>query len=835
MKDRYDVTVTESQRATLSLYHLRPTVLDLTTELGAYTLGDKEGEAIIPATFKPCPTDACRRAKQVKHDSKGVDCGGGKPHRLAANVETVTMLGVDLDHLSSDVLLMILTDLRARGLRFWWWNTHSHCPPSDARARLLIPFAEPFTVRRAKDWSKVLWPALIRELGLEGAAAADAQCSDPCRVYYLPRKPSADSPHAAGFENGTHELDWRNYIKPEEFSRPLLTPQQPPKVDPSQPVDLEKIRARLKAIKGDSRVLWARVLSGEAPTPPPDERPPGEPSRYGAWRTLTSSIAAVADEHEPSEALLTILEPAWLTECAESPEDHTEWETIESLLEQARARADEWKADREATRAQARATMMSALAKLRVRSDGTVDTPAPEPEAAEPLEDEAPEGEDWRRQVEQDNDGNPKGSLQNLCVFLRELPEWRGHLRLNTLTKSIEVHGGPLLRPGDSPGRELRDSDAIHAAAWFALHTGSKVNEGRMWGVLIAVGEENAYNPLTDYLDACFTAWDGISRAPDWLVTYLGAIDPGGEYLAAVGTRWLVGAVMRAYEPGCKFDTMLTVEGDQGVGKSTALRVLGGQWFTDAAISMADQKAAAEIISENWIVEVAEMDGLRKGEVTAQRAFLSRTFDDFRPAYGRRRVRYPRCCVFVGTSNSDDYLTDEAGNRRHWPVSVRQVDLEALRRDRDQLWGEAVALYRSGEVTPYLDPSEVPEQVLQTQHREASDPIAESVQYWLLKQQPEKRPQYLTVRQVLVDVLEQPDASKGSAARVAAALRRIGCTKGPLLGPARVRSYEVAEHLLTAPQQVIGARGPLGVVRTPHSEGDSPPHTTPTHTGTPSK
>ena len=837
------MTVTPDSWATCDLHPMTIDVDQLTVGLSTYEIGEKIGEAIIPATFAPCPA-VCRRAKQVKHDGMGVDCGGGLLHRLSSNVTQVTMFGVDLDHLSLPLLAMTLQQLRDRGVRFWWWNTHSHSPPNDARARLLIPFAEPFPVKVPKDWSKVLWPALVRGLGLDGAAAADAQCSDPCRVYFLPRKPTAESPHAAGFENGTKELDWREFVRPEEFTR-TLTPVTPRKADPNAPVDLDQIRARLKAIKGPSKDLWARVLAGKSPTPPPELRAPGEPSRYGAWRTLTSSIASVADEHEPDEALLTILEPGWIAEVAESPEDHTEWDTIESLLSQARARADEWKADREATRQKARETMLGALARVKVRTDGvivSVDAPQvdaenvenPGEESAPGEDDETDEGPEWHRQVDRDEDGNPKQSIQNLCVFLRSLPEWKGALRYNKLAKTIEVHSGPLLRPGDLPGRELRDSDMVHAAAWFALHTGSKIQEGRMWGVLLAIGEENAYNPLTDYLDTCFERWDGRCRSPDWLQTYLGAVDPGGDYLAAVGTRWLVGAVMRAYEPGCKFDTMLTLEGAQGVGKSTALKTLGGAWFTDAAISMADQKAAAEIISENWIVEIAEMDGLRKSEVTAQRAFLSRTFDDFRPAYGRKRVRYPRCCVLVGTSNTDDYLTDEAGHRRHWPVEVTRVDLEALRRDRDQLWGEAVALYRSGEVKPYLEDSEVPQQMAATQQREASDPIGEGIQYWLLRMAPEKRPQFVTVRQILTEVLEQTDVSKGTSMAVATSLRRMGFSRGAPIGPMRIRTYAVSEKLLTAPQQTPGARGPLGVVRTPQNGVDSPPHTTPTHPPKPS-
>jgi predicted P-loop ATPase len=169
------------------------------------------------------------------------------------------------------------------------------------------------------------------------------------------------------------------------------------------------------------------------------------------------------------------------------------------------------------------------------------------------------------------------------------------------------------------------------------------------------------------------------------------------QYVEEVGLKWMVSAVARAMQPGCKADGVLILEGAQGAFKSTSAKILAGLEFFGDNLPPMHTKDAASYVRGRWIIELAELANVSKAEVEIVKSFISRTEERFRPAYGRNEVSYPRQCVFMGSTNRTDYLRDDTGNRRFWPVQVGRVNVKALEADRDQLWGEAVALYRAGE------------------------------------------------------------------------------------------------------------------------------------------
>lgn len=205
---------------------------------------------------------------------------------------------------------------------------------------------------------------------------------------------------------------------------------------------------------------------------------------------------------------------------------------------------------------------------------------------------------------------------------------------------------------------------------------------------------ENSYNSMRDYFDE--RIWDKVPRLPKLFNRYFGAEDT--ELNSAFGTKMMVAAVRRVRRPGAKYDTMVVLEGSQGSGKSTALKVLAGEEnFSDQPIIGLDAKTQGELLSGVLIFEIAELSGIRKAETTHVKAFLSRDTDRYRPAYGRRAVQAKRQTIFVGTTNDDTYLMDVTGNRRFWPVATGNINLEGLKRDRDQLWAEAAHLEAVGE------------------------------------------------------------------------------------------------------------------------------------------
>ncbi len=202
---------------------------------------------------------------------------------------------------------------------------------------------------------------------------------------------------------------------------------------------------------------------------------------------------------------------------------------------------------------------------------------------------------------------------------------------------------------------------------------------------------ERPYDPVCNYLQGL--VWDGVPRLATWLHTYLGAQQ--SELNAQIGRLSLVAAVRRATAPGTKFDQIIVLEGEEGRNKSTAIQVLAGAGnFSDQSILLLDDRAQQEAMQGVWLYEIADLAGMGRTDVERIKAFASRDTDRARPAYGRSRQDKPRRCVFFATTNDDSYLKSQTGNRRFWPVRVGHIDIPALKRDRNQLWAEAVEAER---------------------------------------------------------------------------------------------------------------------------------------------
>lgn len=207
-----------------------------------------------------------------------------------------------------------------------------------------------------------------------------------------------------------------------------------------------------------------------------------------------------------------------------------------------------------------------------------------------------------------------------------------------------------------------------------------------------AIARRSAFHPIRDYLGS--PVWDRQPRVDTWLSTYLGS--PDNAYSRGIGSRWLIAAVARVYEPGCKCDCALILVGDQGIGKSTALSTLAHPWFTDEIADLGSKDSAMQT-ARVWIIELGELDAMSRGEMSRVKAFMSRRVDRFRPPYGRRVIEEPRQSILAGSSNEETFLRDATGARRFWTIACASIDIRALERDRDQLWAEAVHRYNAGE------------------------------------------------------------------------------------------------------------------------------------------
>ena len=300
-------------------------------------------------------------------------------------------------------------------------------------------------------------------------------------------------------------------------------------------------------------------------------------------------------------------------------------------------------------------------------------------------------------------------SKTNAYLFLKHHERFAGLLCYNEFTDSVMLSRRPPWDEGDSDPapRRIRDDDFFMLAAHLE-YCDISVSKETAADAAVRVAKENAINPPKEYLSRL--EWDRKPRLDSWLTYYLGADEQPPEYLALVGSKWLMGAVSRVFEPGCKFDSVLILEGNQGLGKSMALRALstfGGQDFFLDSVGDLHSKDTLMTMQGKLIVEIAELASFRKSENEEFKAFITRQVDEYRPPYGRTVVRRPRFFVLAGSTNELDegYLTDDTGNRRYWPVKCKAIDAQAVERDAPQLWAEAVVRYRAGERT-WLAPDE---------------------------------------------------------------------------------------------------------------------------------
>ena len=332
-------------------------------------------------------------------------------------------------------------------------------------------------------------------------------------------------------------------------------------------------------------------------------------------------------------------------------------------------------------------------------------------------------------------------SLSNMVTILDGLSCWSKVFAFDELAEQIMVLRplpGSRGNPNFHNPRSLRDDDTSKVRIWLNRHLKwATVNRNDVFDAIRLAARETTISPIRHYIEELPSM--SVNEARDFLTDVLNthfSLRRYGEhpdairYSELVFRKWLISAVARALRPACKADHVLILEGAQGAGKSTAIRILCGDAYFGDSLPKLDSKDAADYVRGKWIIELAELSSVSKTEVEHVKAFITRTEEKFRPAYGRNEIAYQRRCVFIGTTNRTDYLRDETGNRRFWPIKLEAVDVAAIQKDRDKIWAAAKALYDAGEQW-WLTDAEALLAEVQQERRTAVDPLYDEVAEWL--------------------------------------------------------------------------------------------------------
>jgi hypothetical protein len=378
-------------------------------------------------------------------------------------------------------------------------------------------------------------------------------------------------------------------------------------------------------------------------------------------------------------------------------------------------------------------------------------------------------GDDFRTRWQDFETGKPGSNLLNARIAVEAM--WPEHFAYD------EMASTPVLRQPFAPDaafrpRPLRDVDVLYVQERLQQAGLKRLSNEDAHRAIDRRAHICRFHPVRDYLLGM--KWDARPRLDNLFPDYFGVART--EYAERIGGLFLVSMVARVLRPGCKADHMAIIEGQQGTLKSTACRVLAGEWFSDALPEIRHGKEASQHLRGKWLIEVSEMHAMDKAESALLKSFITRDTERYRPAYGRREVVEPRQCIFVGTTNKDTYLRDETGGRRFWPVRAREIDIESLRRDRDQLFAEAV--YRHQHDGQWWPDKEFEQKHIMPEQsaRYESDSWEENISAYLAAATK------VTIGQIARHALEITTAGRVGTAdqrRIAAALERLGWKRLP--------------------------------------------------------
>jgi predicted P-loop ATPase len=392
-------------------------------------------------------------------------------------------------------------------------------------------------------------------------------------------------------------------------------------------------------------------------------------------------------------------------------------------------------------------------------ASGGADGPRPEPE----------EPEDWRLKLQKTATGSIIPNVNNTLLIMENEPGIADRFSFNEMSRAIMI--GRAIGGARHARRMATDVDITETQRWLQIKGNLRVSKEIVAQAMESRASKSSYHPIREYLN--FLTWDGEARLEIWLSRYLGA-EPS-KYHAAIGEWFLMSMVARIFKPGCKVDHMLVLEGEQGTMKSTACRTIAGDDYFSDNLPDLETKDSSQHLRGKWLVEVAEMHAFDRSETARLKSYITRQEERYRPPHARLEVVEPRMCVFIGTTNKSNYLKDETGGRRFWPVKTGTINIEALKRDRDQLFAEAVKWVSDGYA--WWPDAEFERQHIKPQQEERYDADAweDRVRDWVNLQV-----NGFTVGDVASALGISPERiTKGDQNRIAAILENLGWKRGP--------------------------------------------------------
>lgn len=386
--------------------------------------------------------------------------------------------------------------------------------------------------------------------------------------------------------------------------------------------------------------------------------------------------------------------------------------------------------------------------------------------------DEDDDDDSWKSELQVAKNGKTLDTYDNLTLIFRNDKKLK-NIRYNQFNNIIDINGKvPWTKA--KPG--FNDTD-IAALKVYIEKTYNVYSPTKTIDALYKVAVDNGFHPVRDFLES-LPAWDNEKRVDKLLVKYFNADD--NEYTNEAMRKTLVAAIARVYKPGIKFDTVLILNGEQGIYKSTFFAKLGMQWFSDSLqLSEMKDKASAEKLQGYWILELGELAGMKKVDVETVKSFITRVDDKYRASYGRVVESHPRQCIIVGSTNNDaGFLRDITGNRRFWPVKVYgKKDInptDMTKEEVEQIWAEALVYYKKGEKL-YLSKNAEKEALVQQEEALESDEREGIVKNYLDTLLPEKWDQMDLYERRLFLQENNPFTGKGTIKRETVSNIEIWC------------------------------------------------------------